>query len=427
VAFDWELRGALAHTSLPSQIVIARLVGWHRARLLASQGGFQLTNDNDLSALIGDIYDASLDPSLWPQVLKGCAGFVDGWSARLFSKEPASKSAIHYFQDGTMDPGYVELYFDKYVKFDPLSTRQYFAELEVPVTVGDLMPYDEFLDTRFYREWVRPQGIVDCIHSLLDKSVTSIAMFGVFRHERDGVADVEARHRMRLIVPHIRRAALIANVIDLRAAQAETLAEALDGLSTGMFLVDASGHIMHANAAGHVLLEAGDVIQTMGGHLLARDRHADRVLREVFAAAGEGDAAIGSNGISITINQEGGDPFVAHLLPLTSGERSRAGTSYKAAAALFVHKAALATASPPEVIAKTYRLTPTELRVMLAVVDFGSILEIAEALGIAETTVKFHLRNLYAKTGTNRQADLVKLLAAFSNPLLDRPAELLDA
>ena len=184
---------------------------------------------------------------------------------------------------------------------------------------------------------------------------------------------------------------------------------------------------MHANAAGHVLLEAGDVIQTMGGHLLARDRHADRVLREVFAAAGEGDAAIGSNGISITINQEGGDPFVAHLLPLTSGERRRAGTSYKAAAALFVHKAALATASPPEVIAKTYRLTPTELRVMLAVVDFGSILEIAEALGIAETTVKFHLRNLYAKTGTNRQADLVKLLAAFSNPLLDRPAELLDA
>jgi DNA-binding CsgD family transcriptional regulator len=321
-----------------------------------------------------------------------------------------------------MDPRYVQLYFDKYVKFDPLSTRQYFAEIEVPVTVGDLMPYGEFLDTRFYREWVQPQGIVDCIHALLDKSAASIAMFGVFRHARDGVADVEARRRMRLIVPHVRRAALIANVIDLRAAQAESLAETLDGLSTSMFLVDADGRIMHANTAGHAALAIGDVVQAAGGRLVARDRRADRALSELFAAAGEGDAAVGANGISIAINREDGDPFVAHLLPLTSGERRRAGTSYKAAAALFIHRAALATASPPEVLAKTYGLTPSELRVMLAVVEVGGISDVAEALGISETTVKFHLRNMYAKTQTNRQADLVKLFAAFSTPLISQPA-----
>ena len=46
------------------------------------------------------------------------------------------------------------------------------------------MPYDEFLDTRFYREWVQPQGIVDCIHSMLDKSATRIAMFVAFRPGR---------------------------------------------------------------------------------------------------------------------------------------------------------------------------------------------------------------------------------------------------
>jgi hypothetical protein len=37
-------------------------------------------------------------------------------------------------------------------------------------------------------------------------------MFGVFRHERDGLADEDTRRRMRLIVPHIRRAALIGKV-----------------------------------------------------------------------------------------------------------------------------------------------------------------------------------------------------------------------
>jgi hypothetical protein len=38
-------------------------------------------------------------------------------------------------------------------------------------------------------------------------------------------------------------------------------------------------------------------------------------------------------------------------------------------------------------------------------------------MGITVSTVKTHLRRLFAKTGTDRQADLVKLVAAYANPL----------
>ena len=85
---------------------------------------------------------------------------------------------------------------------------------------------------------------------------------------------------------------------------------------------------------------------------------------------------------------------------------------------LFVHKAALHTPSPPEVIAKTYKLTPSELRVLLAIIQVAGVSETADALGISENTVKTHLRRLFDKTGTGRQADLVKLVAGFSNPLV---------
>jgi DNA-binding CsgD family transcriptional regulator len=105
------------------------------------------------------------------------------------------------------------------------------------------------------------------------------------------------------------------------------------------------------------------------------------------------------------------------VLPLTSGARRRAGASYAAAAAMFVHKAALDTPSPPEVIAKAFKLTPSELRVLLAIVKVGGAPEVAEAIGVAENTVKFHLKHLFEKTGTRRQADLVKLVAGFANPL----------
>ena len=56
---------------------------------------------------------------------------------------------------------------------------------------------------------------------------------------------------------------------------------------------------------------------------------------------------------------------------------------------------------------------------LLAIVEIGGVPDVAEALGIAETTAKTHLAHLYAKTGTSRQADLVKLVAGFASPLLN--------
>jgi DNA-binding CsgD family transcriptional regulator len=371
-----------------------------------------------LSVLIGEIYDAAIDPSQWVGVLGQTAEFVGGVSATLFSKDASRKNGQIHYDDGRIDPHYVRLYFEKYVKLDPATTGHYFAEVGEPMATADLIPYDEFTQSRFYREWARPQKLVDFISAVLDKSVTSIALFGVFRHERDGVVDDETRRRMRLIVPHIRRAVLIGRLIDLQTAQAAAFADTFDGLGAGMMLVDKGGRIVHANTAAHRLLAAGDVLTASDGRLVVNDDETGRNLREIFSNADTGDAAIGVKGISVPLLARDGTDYVAHVLPLTSGARRGVGSGYAAAAALFIRKAELDIASPPELIAKHYRLTPTELRVLLAIVEVGGVPEVAEALGVADTTVKTHLGRLYEKTGAGRQADLVKLVAGFSNPLI---------
>jgi DNA-binding CsgD family transcriptional regulator len=243
-------------------------------------------------------------------------------------------------------------------------------------------------------------------------------MFGVFRHERDGLVDDATRKRMRLIVPHMRRAVLIGRVIDLKAAEAATFADALDGLCARLFLVDATGRIVHANANGHAMLRECSVLRAIGGKLVACEANAAKALEEIFAAARDGDAAVGTKGIAVPLSARDGEHYVAHVLPLTSGARRRAGRSYAAVAALFVHKAGLEAPSPPEAIAKLYKLTPSELRVLLAIVQVGGVPETAEALGVAEATVKTHLHRLFGKTGAARQADLVKLVAGFSSPVV---------
>jgi DNA-binding CsgD family transcriptional regulator len=369
----------------------------------------------DLPQLIGEIYDAAIDPSQWSAVLGKATQFIGGSSAALFSKDAASGAGNIYYEFGT-DPYYRQLYFEKYVVLDPASTGHFFAEIEQPIAVSDLMPYRDFLETRFYREWAQPQGVVDFIAATLDKSATSVAMFSVFRHERDGVADDEARRRMGLIIPHIRRAVLVSRLIDLKTTEAATFADTLNGLSAGMCLVDASGRIVHANAAGRAILDAGDLLSDSGGQIVARDGKIDKVLRDLFTAAGGGDGAIGTEGIALSLRAQDGTHYIAHVLPLTSGARRLAGTAYSAAAALFIRKSAIEIPSSPEVIGRAYKLTPTELRVLLAIVEIGGVPEVAVALGIAESTVKTHLGHLFEKTGVTRQADLVKIVAGFSTP-----------
>jgi DNA-binding CsgD family transcriptional regulator len=367
--------------------------------------------------LIGDIYDAVLDPSLWPSVLAKAASYVGGRAASLFSKDSASKSGVVVYDHG-IDAHYKRLYLERYVKLDPTSTGQFLARIGEPVATDDVIPYDEFLATRFYREWAEPQGLVDFVSSVLDRSATSVAMFGVFRDQADGLVDEETRQRMRLITPHIRRAVLIGKVIDLGQARATTFHEILDGLSAGMFLVDASSRLVHANAAGRAMLANPDFLRLIGGRLVARDPAADRAFRSVFAAAADGDAAVGTGGIAVPLVSDDGDCYVAHVLPMTSGARHGLGRAEAAVAALFVHKAVMEAPSLPAAIARHYKLTPTELRVLLSLLEVGSGPAVAEALGVAESTVKTHLARIYQKTGTRRQLDLVKLVAGFANPLL---------
>jgi DNA-binding NarL/FixJ family response regulator len=73
--------------------------------------------------------------------------------------------------------------------------------------------------------------------------------------------------------------------------------------------------------------------------------------------------------------------------------------------------------SRSEAIGKMFKLTPTELRVLLAIVEVGGVPEVAAALGVADTTVRSHVSRLFQKTGATRQADLVKLVAGYATPM----------
>jgi DNA-binding CsgD family transcriptional regulator/PAS domain-containing protein len=367
-----------------------------------------------VSRLIGDIYDAALDRALWPSILEKIAHFVDGPAAGLVSHDIVSQAGRFHCSWGD-DPHYTKLYFEKYVKLNPAAPALMLLNIGEVRAISGMMPFEEYLKSRLYLEWAKPQGYGDATVAVVEKSARTVAHLSTAHHNRDGAVSDAVLRRMELIVPHVRRAVAIGEIIDVHKVEASMLADAVDAVAAGVFLFGENGTIMHLNTSGRAMLDEGRILRRSGDTLHAVDAAANRSLHEAIAGATH-DLAIGSHGIAIPLTEGEGERSIAHVLPLTAGKRRQVGSAYAASAAVFVHKAAIDRPLPLEALARHFHLTAAELRVLVAIVEVGGVPEVAPVLGIAETTVKAHLRSLFDKTGAKRQADLVKLIGEFASP-----------
>jgi DNA-binding CsgD family transcriptional regulator len=375
-----------------------------------------MTESDELSRTISLIYDAALDPAVWPAALEATAGFLRSATVSLGSFDALQSNAVYNYSWGD-DPAYTAIYVERYARLNPLIQASVHTKAGDVASASSIMSYKELYATQVFREWAKPQGYVDIAQATLEKSGTAHAVLAAVRHESVGRVDSTMLRRMSLLVPHFRRAVLIGKVIDLKKVEAAAFAETIDGLAASVFLVDARGRLIHANASGAALLADGDAVRLSRNVLIATDAVADRSLRETVAAAWTSEAELAEKGVSIPLTGESGQTYAVHVLPLASGARRVAGVSHAAVAAIFLHRAVLDIASPVRSVARRFGLTPTETRVLRAVVDYGGVTPIAATLGMSEATVKTHLQRLFKKTETARQVDLVKLNFGFIDPM----------
>jgi DNA-binding CsgD family transcriptional regulator len=362
----------------------------------------------ELSSVIADIYDAALDPMLWQQVLANICKFVGGSSATLFWHDSALQQSqvLHLFNE---DPHYTRLYFEKYMPMNPVFPAATFMPVGLVHGVNDIVPQDELEQTRFYKEWVEPQGITDVVAVNLEKGIARSALFNVRRDASFGKSDEKMRQRLSLLVPHLQRAVTIGRLFDRERAHSEALTTTLDYVEAAVFLVGADGAITFTNDLAKRLLDEAMFVSVRGSALHAVLPGADVALRNALAAAATGGAPIDARGVNVPLTDENRDRWDAHILPLTSGRRREAGGAHGAVAAVFVRKTAPNGLPPLESFAKVHNLTASEVQVLNAVLKVKGVEAMAEMLGLSQNTVKFHLRNLFRKTGTTRQVELVKL------------------
>ena len=371
---------------------------------------------NRFSSLVGEIYDAAANPALRGAALEQVSNFVGGCAATILSRDEARHSLEIHQHFGT-ESRFRQLYRDRYVELDPLLDRHLGLATEQPVGVTDIMPHSDFVATSFYRDWLEPQGAIDLATVTLERSDARTTILQVLRHRSRGTVDEAMRERMRLLAPHIQRSRVMGRQIRARTHTVDDLADVLDGLSTAICLLDAEGRVVHANAACRQLFADANLLAMVGDRIVARNTQSDKLFRNMLEIVSDGGAdSVPRRQIGLATSVDG-EHYLLHVAAL---KRERHLPRDIAATVLFVQKASMLPSLVPDAIASAFRLTPSELRVLMAIVEIGGVPDIAAKLGIAETTVKTHLGRLFEKTGAGRQADLVKIAAGFAAPFVQR-------
>jgi DNA-binding CsgD family transcriptional regulator/PAS domain-containing protein len=371
-----------------------------------------------LSHLIGLVYDCALEPERWPDTLSCLRNALDFANASL-SLVALPSGEVLLDNMSSADPIWIER--------APQSRKEVLEiwggeekvqsyPLGEPLVLSRLRPRSEWENSRYFQNWARPHGIHDILAIGLARDATSLGSLAFGRHDSAGeIGDLEVE-AARLLIPHLRRSAAISRLLDVKSVVAATFETALDALAVAIVLTDAELRIVHANVAGRDMLACRDPIRSENGRLAVRSTAAGAALGVAVRRAGENDAAIGRRGFGIPAPRADGAPCVLHVLPLSQGDL-RPGLAPSAVAAIFVAPAVSPPPPPHEAMAALFDLTPAESRVFEQIAAGNTLAETAEALGIEVTTTKTHLARLFDKTGTHRQAHLVRLGATLALPL----------
>jgi DNA-binding CsgD family transcriptional regulator len=359
-----------------------------------------------LLSLIETIYSAVGQPSLWSAVLEGIAEAVNGESTILFASYPDNQFAAIF----RMDPGAWDAYLTYYGSINPLS--QPCDEMFPVGTVryGHLaMPDSDLVGTEFYSDFFRPNNMHYSIGIKVPLGALPPTYISCQRprskgafHEREGVV-------FETLLPHLQRALMLHSQFARMQATVLGLDAALDAFGHAVFGLDHHGRVIFANRQAEKMVRSGDAIRVFDKKLCAVIHEENRKLQLVVSdVLAHGTGISNHSGIHLLIARRSRESSLR--VTATPFRSQLPGTSTQLVALVFVSDAADRPQSRGQALRALYALSPTESRVADLLLQGLEVKEVANAIGITLETARFHTKRVLAKTGTRRQAELMRLM-----------------
>jgi len=275
---------------------------------------------------------------------------------------------------------------------------------------SELYPDADLLETDFYRDYMEPQGLSAPLGLVMGRVRGQlVATMGIYPRTEGRDLTVEDRVLLDTLAPHLSQAYSIHRRLRSQEHHREAAAEVIDRLPTGVIFIGGEGTLVSSNRAAERIFALEDGLATREGHPYAT----------IPSSRHEFESALAG----VLHRSEGGaDASRVLRIPRPSGRRaftalvtrlqaaSEVGYARDAVAVIFVSDHDDHQEGTQELIVNLYGLTMAEAELAVLLCE-GKTLEGAAAhRGVTLNTARSQLKRVFAKTGTSRQTDLVRLV-----------------
>ena len=384
-------------------------------------GGAHVSSYEAVIDLIERIYAAAEAPALWPDALERIAETTHSAASLVFRNMDAREGGVDVAARVTSDA--TDAYQQYFHKLDPWGNSPRAAALVRPGAVVDgeeLISRDELIRTEYYNDFARPHGLTRVLVGVLSKQGPIASVVSLIRDDAANAYGSEERRLLQALMPHLTRAVEIHRRLLPVSVLDGAAVDALDCLASGVALLDGTGRTIFLNRAAERVLRRRDGLLVEHGCLVAALPHEREALRVLIAQAAQttAGALLRAGGGAMPISRPSMErAYNVLVTPLGRRHTSRHGP--EAAVAVFIADPEDRGSSEIGALVRLFRLTPAEARLAAGIATGAALNEVADALGIGRETARTQLRSVFAKTGTTRQAELVRIITR-ACPLVSR-------
>ena len=362
--------------------------------------------------LVERIYEAVVEPDAWndfiAELSEALGGVAVQMSLRLPEMQPTPDSFFRFGLDETYHAAFVKHALEglPWGSLDHDLFRGRFG------MASEVISNDSVTRSGFYLDYMKPQCLAPewpICHVIQSHNGAPIAGIVIYRRDEGRRLEPGDFAVLDSLVPHLSRAYAIHGQLVASRHETAALTEVIDRLPVGVVLVDAECRVVLMNRSAEQVLELRDGFRLERGQPCATDARESRALHGLVASAARAEAATGPHtGVMSVSRPSGRRSFSVWVGPLLAAAPEN--RTDEATAILFVADPEGGDVSTTEILRHLYQLTGAEAELVRLISGGHSLDEVAQARGVTMNTVRSQLKQVFCKTDTSRQGELVHLV-----------------
>lgn len=368
------------------------------------------TEPGELSSLLHRLYAGITDPTRAGEFFAACCKRVGAQTGAVAVCElPTRRWRYIDFYPG--NPEGSQHYQEQYATHDPVVPALLAHPPRRFYTLRELVSEEQIRANPYFTEWHAQFGLEELCAAripMADQYSLHVTFLRVRGAPPFGRRELDL---LDLLLPHMEQAMALHNQVDRLTVLADMAQEYLAQSGTGIVLLTEDGRVTFVNRVAERTLT--DPVFSQGG--TGEIRLADPALQGRLEGLVNSCITLARRpgvmpGGVMSAPRTGAPPIGIMVLPYRNHTGLRTGLATASRAVLVIYDPLHPRLEPPAILRELYGLTDSEVQVCWRLVNGESVEEIAAAQAVSRETVRSQLKRVFTKTGTSRQAELVRLL-----------------